>query len=311
MTGIATPSPRKVGVGLILLSVLAVLPFVTSFNLAIEVVVFAIFALGFNLLAGYGGQLSFGHAAFFGLGAYGTMLSVRYLTPDLYVSIGVGVLLAGVGSAVIGRLSLFRRGVYFAMITLAFGQMVYSASLSFGDVTGGSNGLYFADVKATLGPLTPLGPVPDLYLLAVALLSALVIAKWHLLQTPFGTVLLAIQSNEGRTKHLGYNTTRYLQGAFLLSGLVSGLAGALFAALSRFITPDVLFWSTSGEVVLVTIIGGIGTILGPLVGALFFVIMSDLLSDLTVHWPILFGGLFVAIVLFAPEGIYGFYRKWR
>lgn len=312
MSGFIDDLPwRRLASWLIAFVALAALPLVTNYNLAIEVLIFAIFALGFNLLAGYSGQLSFGHAAFFGLGAYGTMLSVTYLTPDLYVSMGVGVILAGLASAVIGFLSLFRRGVYFAMITLALGQMVYSGTRSFQEVTGGSNGLYFTDVKATLGPITPLGAGPDLYLVALALLGVLILAKWHLLNTPFGTVLVAIRSNEERTRHLGYNTTRYLEGAFILSGLIAGLAGALFAALARFITPNILFWSTSGEVVLITIIGGIGTLLGPLVGSMTFIIMSDWLSDLTNHWPMLFGGLFVLVVLFAPEGLYGLYQKWR
>jgi branched-chain amino acid transport system permease protein len=289
--------------------VLVLLPVLTNFNLATEVVVFAVFAIGFNLIAGYGGQLSFGHAAYFGLGAYGTILCVNYVTPDLYVSMFVGVLVAGVVSLIIGWLSLYRRGVYFAMITLAFGQMVYFGVNSFSDLTGGSNGLYFTDIRATLGGVTPLGASPDLYVVSLVVLGLLVLLNVHLLNTPFGKVLVAIQSNEQRTKHLGYNSTIYLEVAFVLSGLVSGLAGALFAALVRFVTPDILFWSMSGEVVLITIIGGIGTVLGTIIGALAFVLMSDWLSSVTSHWPIVLGGLFVLVVLFAPEGIYGIYKN--
>jgi branched-chain amino acid transport system permease protein len=304
-------SIREILPWIVVIVVFALLPVLTNFNLATEVVVFAIFAIGFNLIAGYGGQFSFGHAAYFGLGAYGTLLSVNYITPDLYISIFLGVVLAGLASVVIGWFSLYRRGVYFAMITLAFAQMVYFGIFSFSDITGGSNGLYFTDVRATLGGVTPLGAGPDLYAISLGALAVLVLLNFHLLNTPFGKVLIAIQSNEERTKHLGYNTTIYLEVAFVLSGVVSGLAGSLFAALVRFVTPNVLFWSMSGEVILITIIGGIGTVLGMIIGALTFILMSDWLSNLTSHWPILLGGLFVIIVLFAPDGIYGVYRKWQ
>jgi branched-chain amino acid transport system permease protein len=189
--------------------------------------------------------------------------------------------------------------------------MVYFGVFAFSDITGGSNGLFFRDVKATLGPISPLGAGPDMYLVALVTLTLILALKVHLLRTPFGKVLVAIQANEGRTKHLGYDTTSYLTWAFVLSGLISGLAGALFAALSRFVTPSLLFWSTSGEVLLMTIIGGIGTIVGPIIGALIFVIMSDWLSDITNNWPFFFGGLFVVVVIFAPEGVYGIYRKYR
>jgi len=197
------------------------------------------------------------------------------------------------------------------MITLALAQMVYFASLSFTNLTNGDNGLLLSDATAKIGPLSPLNSDVHMYLIVALLLILIILLVRYTLSTPFGEVLVAIQQNEERTRHIGYNDSVYLLTAFTLSGAISGLAGALFIASNRFVSPEALFWSTSGEVVLMTIIGGIGTLIGPVIGSFVFVLMSDILRDLTKFWPFFFGGLFVLVVILAPDGLYTLYERFR
>lgn len=298
----------KLTVGVLML---LLLPIITDFNIATEILVFSIFAIGFNFLAGYAGQLSFGHAAYFGLGAYITGLSVQFITANLYLSSLISLLAVSVVSIVFGRISLYRRGVYFAMITLALAQMVYFASLSFTNLTNGDNGLLLSDATAKIGPLSPLNSDVHMYLIVALSLVLVMSLIRYILLTPFGEVLVAIQQNEERTRHIGYNDSVYLLTAFTFSGAISGLAGTLFIASNRFVSPEALFWSTSGEVVLMTIIGGIGTLIGPVIGSFVFVLMSDILRDLTKFWPFFFGGLFVLVVILVPNGLYTLYERFR
>lgn len=289
--------------------VLATLPLLVGQLLASEIVLFAIFVLGYNILLGYGGEMSFGHAAFFGLGAYGTILTYHYLIPDLFVSILVGIMAATVAGVVIGRFSLQRRGIYFSMITLAFAQMVYIVFFQATDITGGSNGISFPPMEG-YGPLNPGSGGFAFYVVAVAVFGIIFLSIRRIINSPFGRVLVAVRENSDRAAALGYDVRRILLVAFIFTSVVSGLAGSLFAVLFAFASPNVLFWLTSGEVVLMTIIGGAGTLGGPLIGAIIYKVLSDSLTDFFNFWEIPFGMIIVLVVIFAPEGVYGVYRNY-
>jgi branched-chain amino acid transport system permease protein len=288
------------------LVIVALLPFLAGPTGSGQIVVLMIFAVGFHFLFGYGGQMSFGHAAFYGLGAYGAVLSMTLLTPNPYLGVLVGSVLAAVVSLVVARISLFRRGVYFAMITLALGQLLYYVVLNpLDEFTGGEQGIYMPRASASLGPIDPMNGGMEFYLLAVAVLIVVWLVVRRVVNSPFGSVVIAIRENEQRVEHLGLEPDRFLVAAFGFSALLSGLAGGLYAMLFQFVTPNLLFWSLSGTIMLVTILGGTGSLNGPIFGALVFQLLSQRLSDVAPNWPLFFGALFVLVVLYAPRGIQG------
>jgi ABC-type branched-subunit amino acid transport system permease subunit len=291
------------------LAILAVLPDLTSPFVAAHIVVMGIFALGYNIILGYGGELSFGHAAYFGLGAYATVLLFQHLVSNVYLAVLGAVVFTTVVSVVFGYLSLRRRGIYFAMITLALAQMAYAIVFQWTGLTGGSNGISLQAQTVPLGPLRPMANELHFYLLASIVFLALFAATSRIVNSPFGRVLKAIRESEERALHLGYDVNNYLWLAFAMSGAISGVAGALYAILFVFISPNLLFWAMSGEVVLMTIMGGIGTLTGPLVGATVFIIFRDSLTSITEHWQLFFGAVIIGIVLLAPEGLVGLARK--
>lgn len=292
-----------------ILIVLIMLPFVVSPFLASEIVVMGIFAMGYNIILGYGGELSFGHAAYFGLGAYATVIATQNIVANLYLAMLVSVVFVTAVSAVFGYLSLRRRGIYFAMITLALAQMVYTIVFQWSSLTGGSNGLSLPTTEAPLGPFMPIENDVHFYLLASVAFLLILVAVGRMINSPFGRTLKAIRENEERALHLGYNVNNYLWVAFTMSGAVSALAGALYVALFVFISPSLLYWTMSGEVVMMTIIGGIGTLVGPLAGATVFILLSDTFTAITENWQVLFGLVIIFVVLLAPEGIIGLIRS--
>lgn len=289
--------------------ILVILPFLTSPFLGSEIVVMGIFAMGYNIILGYGGELSFGHAAFFGIGAYATILAVEHLGQTLYVAMLVSVVVVTLVSVVFGYLSLRRRGIYFAMITLALAQMAYTIVFQWSDLTGGSNGLSIPTTEAPIGPLTPMQNELHFYVLASVLFLVIYMAIYRVVNSPFGRALKAIRESEERALHLGYDVNNYLWLAFVMSGAISGFAGALYTVLFVFISPNLLFWTMSGEVVLMAIMGGIGTLVGPLIGAAAFIIVSDTFIQITENWQVLFGAVIIAVVLLAPGGIVGLMRS--
>jgi len=293
------------------LVVLATLPLVLSATLATQIISFAIFALGYNFLLGYSGEMSFGHAAYFGIGAYGTVLATIHISEQIYVAILFGVAVATLLGLIIGYLSLFQRGIYFAMVTLAFSMMVYYFVFQMNDITGGDNGIILPLKATAAGPLQVLENSFDLYVLAVLFLIVCYFLVRRLIRSPLGNTLEAIRESEERATHMGYNTDRFLLIAFVVSAAFSGLAGALYALAFDFITPQILYWTASGEVILITIIGGVGTMTGPVVGAIIYVLFIEHISDLTEHWQILLGLFFVLVVSFLPEGVIGRYQKIR
>jgi branched-chain amino acid transport system permease protein len=287
----------------------AAFPFLMPYqSLATQVLIYGLFALGFNLLYGYTGLLSFGHAAYYGLGAYGTGLALAKLkVTSLWLALGIGLSAGLVGGALLGFFCLRRRGIYFAMLTLAFSQMLYFIAFHAADITGGDDGLR----GIPLHPLTLPGLSMSLrtplafYFFAYVLVVLAVTALRRILDSPFGAVLQAIRENSDRAVACGYDINRIKLLSFVFSASFAGLAGALDALRLTVVPVESLYWTTSGQVVIMTLLGGAGTFFGPFVGAATFLILADRLSLVSEAWPIMIGLIFMAFVLFLPRGIWG------
>ena len=287
----------------------AVFPFIVpNRTMATQVLIFGLLAMGFNLLYGYTGLLSFGHAAYYGLGAYGAGIALAKLhVGSLWVGLASGLLLAGLGGAVIGFFCLRRRGIYFAMLTLAFAQLLYFIGFHLADWTGGDDGLRgIPQLTLGLGPWqysieTTLG----FYYFSYVLVGLAVAALKRILDSPFGAVLQAIRENSSRAVACGYNIDRVKHLSFVFSACFAGLAGSLDALRLTVVPIESLYWTTSGQVVMMTLLGGAGTFFGPFVGATTFLVLEERLSLITESWPIVIGAIFSAFVLFLHKGIWG------
>jgi branched-chain amino acid transport system permease protein len=293
-----------------IIAVFAVLPFLVPYtSLATQILVYGLFALGFNLLYGYAGLLSFGHAAYWGLGAYGAGIVLAKLGwTSLWGALAVGVATAGLGGAMVGFLALRRSGIYFAMLTLAFAQLFYFIAFHLADLTGGDDGLRGIPQLplGLLGWSIPLGTPLAFHYFALAWAAVAVAALQRVLKSPFGAVLAAIRENRDRASACGYNVRRARLLCFVFSALITGLAGSLDALRLNVVPVEALFWSTSGQVVIMTLLGGAGTFFGPFVGAATFLVLADRLSLVMADsWPIVIGSVFMAFVLFMPRGIWG------
>lgn len=286
--------------------------------------IFAIFAMGYHISLGETGMLTFGHAAFFGLGAYGYGLFLVHFDPPAglgFLGIIVGVVLALVGGLVIGALSLQRRGTYLALITLAFGEMLYFITFQWESLTGGDDGLfgmstfgigvpgvYVFEFEDTLGGLIT---GEDLFLLFVLFVFvATLYAIRRIKQSNLGHTFNAIRENEDRASFLGYDVDRYRLIAFVISAGFSGLAGSLYPALLNFVGLDTLNWLLSGEVNFFVLLGGINTFVGPAVGGITYYFLTDYISAFTDHWELFVGLIFIALVLYLPEGVVGTTRDY-
>jgi branched-chain amino acid transport system permease protein len=266
--------------------------------------IFAIAAMSANLLLGYTGLPPFGNAAFFGLGSYGCALAIKYLNVHFVMAILIGMLTALLGAFIIGPFLVRRRGIYFGLLSIAFGQVFYFIAYRSGDVTGGEDGM---------GVTRPYLIVPGwnlketaFYYLSLAVFLAAIAAFTLIVQSPFGRTLVAIRQNELRVRYLGLDSNRFVFIAILISALFGGLSGAMSAMLYGFIAPITsLNWTQSGDFVLATILGGAGTVWGPLLGSIIYVIGRDIISTITPYWQLFLGALFVACVLGFPRGILG------
>jgi branched-chain amino acid transport system permease protein len=287
----------------------AVFPFLVPYRaLATQVLIYGLFAVGFNLLYGYTGLLSFGHAAYFGLGAYGTGIALAKLgVGSVWGALGLGLGAAAAGGALIGFLCLRRRGIYFAMLTLAFAQLLYFVVFHLADLTGGDDGLRgIPQLPARLpGLALSLEGSLAFYYFALALVGLAVVGLRRVLDSPFGAVLGAIRENGDRAVACGYDINRVRLLSFVFSAALAGLAGALEALRLTVIPIESLYWTTSGQVVMMTLLGGAGTFFGPFVGAATYLVLEDRLSVLTESWPLVIGTIFMAFVLFLPKGIWG------
>ena len=296
---------------LIALAVIACVPLSgESFYIEIigKVLVMAIFAMSLDLLVGFTGLVSFGHAAYFGIAAYAVALFMaKFESMSLWLVLPASVALSALAAFLIGLFVLRTKGIYFIMVTLAFAQMAY---FIFHDTPlgGGSDGMYLnTKPSAAIFGWEPfeLSNEVHLFYFILATLVLVYLFLGRVLQSPFGRVLVGIKSNEHRMQSLGYFTFRYKLGAFTLAGALGGLAGFLYTVLFGFVTPELLSWHESGNVLLMVILGGMGNLVGAIAGAFAFEAMREVFADLTKYWQLVMGGVVVAVVLFLPGGLAG------
>ena len=285
------------------IAAMCVMPYLVYPIFLMKVLCFALFACAFNLLIGYAGLLSFGHAMFFGVAGYASAHAAKVwgLTPEL--SIAFGVLVSASIGLVVGRLAIRLAGIYFAMITLSFAQMIYFYCLQ-AKFTGGENGIQ-AVPRGELFGLISLADNFSLYYFVLAVCLGGILVAYRAVHSPFGEVLAAIRENEPRAVSLGYRTDHHKVIAFVLSAALAGLAGGTKALVFQLASLTDVHWTTSGEVVLMALIGGIGTMTGPLVGAALVVASEDMLSSLGPWIPVIQGFFFVVCVLLFRRGIVG------
>lgn len=297
---------RRKRKGLLILAgcaLLLFLPFFAPYTaLASQMLIFGIFAIGYDILFGYTGLLSFGHAAFFGLGAYATGLSLIHFGVPVPVGLGVGILVSLAASFPIGLLSIRRHGIYFAMVTLAFGQMLYFIAFKWRSLTGGDDGLHGVPRDA-IGPID-LSSELVLYYFILFFFLLSVLFGIRIVRSPFGRTIECLRENEARASVIGYNPTNYKLMSFTLSAGFAGLAGGLYAILQNFVPLFALSLDMSGDVVLMTLIGGMGTLYGPVLGAMSLVLLKDLLSSHLNIWPLILGLLYVVSVMTFRKGIF-------
>jgi branched-chain amino acid transport system permease protein len=278
-----------------------------------EILIWGLLAMSSDILIGYAGMVSFGHSALFGLGIYGAaaaLLSVQ--PPNLWLAMLYGLVSSAGVAAFVAYFSTRLRDIYFAITTLIFSQIFYVIIFTWTEVTGGENGLTFSRPALAIPGLFSVPFTTTTlhwFVLAVVTLSYLVLRR--ITRSPFGMTLQAIRENEARTRAIGYPVQRYKIVAVMLSGLFAGLAGVLYAIQNRFAAPDFVFFLVSGEVVIFNVIGGIGTLVGPIIGAAFFLLLREALSRfLTEYYLIPLGLIFIAMVIFMPQGLLGFMRRW-
>ncbi|HTW53337.1 MAG TPA: branched-chain amino acid ABC transporter permease [Stellaceae bacterium] len=296
----------------LLLTVPAWLPEIGGYTaLASRILIYALCAMALNILLGYTGMMSFGQAAYFGLGGYGAGLALIHLTHSTWLAVVAGTLLGGLAALLLGALVMRSRGIYFAMITVAIGQILYFAAERWDSITGGQDGLTgFSRQPLRFGHLTvPLSDVPFYYFvlfwfaIGVAVLAIL-------LSSPLGHTFVAIRENRRRAAFLGINVSRYVWASFAVAGLVAGLSGSLNALLNNFVSPADLYWVQSGNFVIIAVLGGMRSFWGPLVGAIIFIGFQNYVSSvLPNNWETVIGILFIVIVLFFPSGILGIARR--
>ena len=282
-------------------------------RLVTEILIWGLLAMSSDLLIGYTGMVSFGHSAFFGLGMYGAaaaLLAVK--PPSLWLAIATGLIAAAAVAAFVAYFSTRLRDIYFAITTLIFSQIFYVVIFTWTEVTGGENGLTFSRPALAIPGLVSIpftSATLHWFVLAAVTLSYLVLRR--ITQSPFGMVLQSIRENEARTRAIGYPVERYKIVAVMLSGLFAGLAGVLYALQNRFAAPDFVFFVVSGETIIYNVIGGVGTLIGPIVGAAFFLLLREGFSRFfTEYYLIPVGIMFVAMVIFVPQGLLGFARRW-
>ena len=277
--------------------------------LALEIIVWIVFALGYNLLLGHAGLPSFGHGAFFGVGAYAFGLALKGGL-GLWGALATGIGVAAVAGAVVGAFISHRRGIYYALLTIAFGQVFWFVAIKWHTVTGGEDGLL--NIKRPEW----LASNQALHFFALGVFVAVAFLLWRAVHSPWGRVLGAVKQNETRAAFVGYDTWIYKWSAFTLSCAIAGVAGCLFALAQQSAYPNVMSLHQSGFVVMMVLVGGgLVSFWGPVVGVAFFLLARDLLGAYTETWLLWFGLVFMAMVLFKPEGIVGLWRdglrKWR
>jgi len=290
-----------------LLAVLPALPFMSKFYLllAFDALLFGTIAMSLDLLMGYTGLVSFGHAAFYGLGAYATAILLERGVLSVWACLGAALVVVGLYAAVVSYFATARRGIYFALLTLIFAEVVYTF-FRYTQTFGGSDGIQGLP-DALLWRGVPIDtPLRKYYLVLVYLTVAYAICR-VVVTSHFGRVLVAIRENEDRARFLGYSVQRYKMAACMISALLTGTAGAIYPIRAAFATPDLMLWTESGEFIISVMIGGLGTLAGPILGGAFFTILRDKVSSFVDWYFIVIGVVLVLIVLFMPKGL----LRWR
>jgi branched-chain amino acid transport system permease protein len=280
-----------------------------------EILIWGLLAMSSDLLIGYTGMVSFGHSAFFGLGMYGAAAALLLVSPpNLWLAILLGLAGAAGAALFVAYFSTRLRDIYFAITTLIFSQIFYVIIFTWTAVTGGENGLIFDRPHLTIPFIySARFSTTTLHWFVLAVVAGSYLFLRRVTQSPFGMVLQSIRENEQRTRAIGYRVERYKMVSVMLSGLFAGLAGVLYAVQNEFAAPNFVYFLTSGEAVIYNVMGGIGTLVGPIVGAAFFQLMRELLSRLLGdQFPYLIplGIIFIAIIIFLPQGLLGFARRW-
>lgn len=289
---------------------LALLPFYLSDFLVVfvtEMLIMALFAISFNLLFGYTGLLSFGHAAYFSVGAYTTGLILIRVTPSLPLAFLLAIILATLSAWLIGYFCVRLDEIYFAMLTLAFGMMIHTILWKWDSLTGGADGL--------VGIPRPhlwsfdLSNISTYYYFTLIIVGICVLILWVIVNSPFGLILKSIRENHERVEFVGISMRRYRLVSFVISGFFCGVAGALFAPFEMSIAPDIAFWTKSAEPVFMSLLGGMRIFLGPAVGAAIYMYLKEIISGYTELWMIYLGAILIGFVIFLPGGIVGFMRS--
>lgn len=287
------------------------LPMIGGYTaLGSKVLIYAIATMGLNIVLGFTGGLSFGQAAYFGLGAYGAGMTLKYLAPSTPLAILIGTLVGGAAATLLGPLVMRRRGIYFAMITIAIGQLFYFVMVRWNEVTGGEDGLAgFSRQDIHFGPIIYRLTETNFYYLVLLGFTAAVAIMWGILQSPLGHTFVAIRENRRRVEFLGIRVERYVWAAFAIAGTITAFAGTLNALLFNFTSPQDLHWILSGNFVIMIVLGGMRSFFGPLLGVIIFVVAQDYLSSVTGNWMSFIGMIFVLIVLLFPRGVLGIFDR--
>jgi len=268
-----------------------------------EILIFALFAMSLGLLVGYAGLVSLGHAAFFGTAAYTAGLVSTHVSPALVLTLPAGTAAGTLAALVIGVFALRATGVYFLMLTLAFAQMGYAVAHQWVWLTGGTNGL--SGIPRPAIPGVDVGGAVPFYYLVLCVVGAAAALLSRIVASPFGAALVGIRENEPRMRAMGFDTFRLKLAAFVLAGAAAALSGTLYAYYNGFVSPDELYWTRSGEVLVMVLLGGAGTLLGPAVGAAAVLVLQNLASSYTERWTMILGAAFIVVVIAAPRGLAG------
>lgn len=280
-------------------------PFYT--RLASRILIYGLCALSLDLILGYGGMVSFGHAAFLGVGAYSVGILAHYGVGSAWVAWPAAVLVAGFCALLVGLISLRTSGAYFIMITLAFAQMFYYFFTSL-EIYGGDDGMAMVS-RNSFGPLLSIEGNTTFFYVVLTILVLVLWTGHRLVRSHFGMVIRGSRENERRMQSIGFSTFRYKLVCFVIAGAIAGLAGALLANQSRYISPALLHWTRSGDIMIMVILGGMGSLTGPILGAIGLLAVEEALSGVTQHWMIIMGPLLIMVVLFARGGIWGVFSQ--
>ena len=279
---------------------------ITTFT---EILIMGLFAVSFNMIFGYMGQLSFGHAAYFGVGAYVTGLLLYYLKVPLPICLVASMVGAGIAGWILGYFCVRLTGIYFAILTMAFGQVIFYIAFKWYDFTHGDNNLELENVKEPI--FNFLSNHFNYYYFTLGIVVLALYVMWRITESPFGYTMRAIRDNTERTRFVGINTRKYMLINFVIASMFAGLAGALWGPYVGHVDPRLCNWESSGTPVFMTLIGGAGSFWGPLVGAAIYTELHAVVDNITQYWPLTIGIVIVFVVLFMPGGVAGIVDMWK